>query len=89
MPQALIILEKFKTEVGTTPKGRADSGDKSGVAFAQAKSWSQSMACHHCDVKLNGVNDCPKLTHDQRKQFWEDHNKDCREKAITALREGT
>ena len=36
MPQALKLLEKFKAEVGTTPKGRADSGDEYGVAFAQA-----------------------------------------------------
>ena len=27
MPQALKLLEKFKAEVGTTPKGRADSSD--------------------------------------------------------------
>ena len=43
MPLALKFLEKFKTEAGTTPKGRADSGDESGVAFAQAQSWAQIM----------------------------------------------
>ena len=31
MPQALKLLEKFKAEVGATPKGRTDSVDDSGV----------------------------------------------------------
>ena len=70
MPQALNLLEKFKYEVDTTPKGRADSSEKSGVAFAQAKIWSQIMVCHHCGVKGHGFNECPKLTHAQRNYFW-------------------
>ena len=37
MPQALKIIESFKAEVVTTPKGRADSGDESGASFAQAQ----------------------------------------------------
>ena len=37
MQQALKLLEKFKAEVVTRYKGRADSGDKSGVAFAQVQ----------------------------------------------------
>ena len=40
MHQDLKLLEKFKAEVGTTPKGRADYGDESGVAFTQAQSWA-------------------------------------------------
>ena len=68
-------MEKFKAEVGTTPKGRAYSGEEYGVAFAQAQSWAQSMMCHHCDVKVHGVNECPKLTHAQRKQLWENCNR--------------
>ena len=43
MHQALKLLEKFKSEFVTTPKGRAYSGDEYGVAFAQAQSWAQSM----------------------------------------------
>ena len=69
IPQALNILESFKAEVGTTLKGRAGSGDESGVAFAQAQSWAQSMLCHHCGVKVHGVNECTKLTRAQCKQF--------------------
>ena len=37
MPQSLNLLEYFKAEVGTTPKGRADSGDDYSVAFSQAQ----------------------------------------------------
>ena len=37
MPQALNLLEKFKSEVGTTPKGRTDA-DESRVGFTQAQS---------------------------------------------------
>ena len=88
MPQALNLLEKFKAEVGTTPKGRTDSGEESGVDFAQAQSWAKIMVCHHCGVKGHGVNECPKLTHAQRKQFWEDCNMACRKKANTAPKEG-
>ena len=51
MPQALKLLETFKDGFGTTPKGRADSGDEYSVAFTQAQSWSQSMVCHHFGVK--------------------------------------
>ena len=89
MPQALKLLEKFKAEVGTTPKGRADSSDQSGVAFAQAQSWAQNMVCYQCVVKVHGVNQCPNITHAQHKQFWENHNKAFREKANTASKEGT
>ena len=70
MPQAQKLLEKFKAEVDTTSKGRAESGDESGVAFEQAKIWAHSMVCHHCGVNGHRVNECPKLTHAQRKQFW-------------------
>ena len=69
MPQAQKLLEKFKAEVDTTSKGRAESGDESGVAFEQAKIWAHSMVCHHCGVNGHRVNECPKLTHAQRKQF--------------------
>ena len=65
------------------------SGDESGVAFAQAQIWAQSMVCHPCGVKIQGVNKCPKLIRTQRKHFWEDCNKACREKANTSLKEGT
>ena len=87
MPQDLNIIENFKAEVGTTPKGCADSVDESGVAFAQAQSWAHIMVCHHCGVKGHGVNECPNLTHAQRKQFWEERNKAGREKSNTALKE--
>ena len=43
MTEALKLVDKFKDEFGKTPKGRAYSGDESGVAFAQAQSWAQSM----------------------------------------------
>ena len=67
MPQSLNIIDKFKAEVGTTPKGCADSGDESGVAFAHAQIWENRMLCHHCGVKGHGVNKCPNLTHNQRR----------------------
>ena len=51
MPQALKLLEMFKDEFGTTPKGRADSGDEYSVAFTQAQTLSQSRVCHHLGVK--------------------------------------
>ena len=89
MPQALNILEKFKAEVGTTPKGRANSGDEYVVSFVQAQIWAQSMVSHHCGVKVHRVNECPKLTHAQRKQFWDDRNKHRRGKSNTALKECT
>ena len=89
MTQALKLLEKFKAEFGTTPKGSSDSVDEYGVAFAQAKIWAQSTVCHHCGVKGHGVNKCTKLTHAQRKQSWEDHNKARHEKANTASKEIT
>ena len=54
MSQALKLHEKFNDEVGTTPKGHADSDDESGVAFAQAQSWDQSMVFHQCGVKVHG-----------------------------------
>ena len=47
------------------------------------------MVCHHCGVKGNGVNDCPKLTHVHRKQFWDDCNNARREKANTVSEEVT
>ena len=84
-----MLLEKFKAEVGTTPKGRADSGDESSVAFAQVQSWAQRMVCNQCGVKGNGVNKCPKLTHAQRKQFWDDRNNARHEKSNTESKEGT
>ena len=40
MPQALKLPEKFNAGVGTIRKGCTDSGDDSGVAFAQAQIWS-------------------------------------------------
>ena len=40
-------------------------------------------------MKEHGVNKCPKITHAQRKQFWEGRNKSRREKAYTASKEGT
>ena len=89
MPQALKLLEKFKAEVGATPGGRTDSVDDSGVAFAQAQSWAQSLVCHHCGIKGHRVNKCPKLNHAQGKNFWKYCNKACREKANTSLKEGT
>ena len=89
MPQALKLLEKFKAEVGATPKGRTDSVDDSGVAFAQAQSWAQSMVFHHCGIKGHRVNKCPKLNHAQGKNFWKYCNKDRREKSNTEPKEGT
>ena len=74
MLQALKLLEKFKVDVDTTPKGRAESGDESGVSFTQLKSWAQSIVYHHCDVKGHRVKDCPKLTYAQRKQIWDARN---------------
>ena len=56
MPQNLKIIKTFKAEVSTTPKRRAEYGDKSGVAFAQAQSWAQNMVCYQCVVKVHGVN---------------------------------
>ena len=47
------------------------------------------MVYHHYGVKVHGVNKCPNLTHNQRKKFWEDRNKACREKDNTAPKEGT
>ena len=84
MPKALKLLEKVKSEVGTTPKGHAYSGDDYGVAFVQAQIWAHSMLCHHCGVKGQGVDNCPNLTHDQRRQFWGDRNNSRREKYNTA-----
>ena len=72
MPQALKLLDKFKSEFGTTSKGCVDSGDESCVAFSDAQIWAQIMVCHHCGLKGNGVNECPNLTHAQHKQFWVD-----------------
>ena len=91
MPQALKLklLGKFKAEVGKTPKGRADYGEETGVAFAQAQSCSHSMVFHNCGVKGYRVNECPNLNHAQRKQFWDDRNNARREKANTAPKEGT
>ena len=89
MPQALRVLEKFTDEFGTTPKGREDSGYEYGVAFVQAKIWAQSMVCHQCGVKGQGVNEFPKIINSQSKQFWEDRNKDCHEKANKESKEST
>ena len=36
-------------------------------------------------MKGHRVNECPKLTHTQRKQFWDYHNNACRE----ASKDGT
>ena len=89
MPQALKLLEKFKAEVGITPKGRAESGDESGVAFAQAQNWAQSVVCYNCDVMGHRVNEYPRVTHAQRKKFWEDNNISRCEKANTEPKEDT
>ena len=89
MPQFLKILEKFKAEVGTTPKGRADSAGESGVDFSQAQIWAQIMVCHHCGVKGYGVNKCTNITHTYCKQSWEYCNKAHLEKANTVSKEGT
>ena len=55
VPHALKLLDKFKAEVGTTPKGHAEPGVESGVFFAQAQSWAQMMVFHHNGVKRHGV----------------------------------
>ena len=47
MPQSLKLIDKFKAEVGTTPKGRADSSDEYVVAFSHAQICAQIMVCHH------------------------------------------
>ena len=47
------------------------------------------MVCHHCGVEGHGVSKYPKLTHSQKKQFWDDRKNDRRENANTALKEGT
>ena len=74
MTQALKLVEKFKAEVGKMPKGHAETGDESGIAFGQAQRWAQSMVCHQCGVMGQGLNQCPKLNHAQRKQFWDNLN---------------
>ena len=45
------------------------------------------MVWHHCGVQGHKVNECPKLTQAQRKQLWDDGNKDHREKSNTAMKE--
>ena len=47
------------------------------------------MVCHHCGVKGHGVNECPKLTHAQGKQFWEDCNEARHEKTNSSPKKFT
>ena len=79
MPQALKLLEKFKSDSGTVTKGN-DSDDETGVAFAQTENWDANVTCHKCGVKGHRVNDCPDMTAAQIKKLWADRNTEYLEK---------
>ena len=69
LPQALKLLEQFKSELFADAATGKPAGD-SGVAFAQTKRYSPTY--FKCGTKGHTVNDCPKLDAAGRKKFWAD-----------------
>ena len=69
LPQALKMLEQFKSELFADAATGEPAGD-SGVAFAQTKSYLPTS--FNCGVKGHTVNDCPKLNATGRYKFWAD-----------------
>ena len=58
LPQALKLLEQFKSELFADAATGEPAGDF-GVAFTQTNSYGPT--CFKCGVKGHTVNDCPKL----------------------------
>ena len=69
LPQALKLLEKFKSESFNDTATGKPAGD-SGVAFAQTERYSPT--CFKCGMKGHTVNDCPKLDEAGKEKFWAD-----------------
>ena len=66
-----------------------DTGLTSAPSSLTTSTSSSGKIATGLAAKGHGVNKCTKLTHAQRKQSWEDHNKARHEKANTASKEIT
>ena len=82
LPQALKLLEQFKSESFADTATGKSAGD-SNVAFAQTKSYSPT--CFKCGVKGFTVNDCPKLDAAGRDKFRADRKAASKAKQSGAL----
>ena len=69
LPQALKLLEQFKSESFADAATGEPAGD-SGVTFAQTEGYLPT--CFKYGTKGHTVNDCPKLDAAGRDKFWAD-----------------